>query len=65
MEHLEKSLMTITQLKQYISENRSNEEKFSAALAELSRRDSNPIIYSQDMPLHEQEKIFMEKIGKH
>lgn len=57
--------MTVTELKHYLSENRSNDQKFSEALAELLKRDPNPVIYSKDMPLEEQEKIFMEKIGKH
>ncbi len=57
--------MTVTELKQYLSENRSNDEKFSEALAELLKRDPNPVIYSKDMPLEEQERIFMEKIIKH
>jgi hypothetical protein len=33
-------------------------------LAELLKRDQNPVIYSKDMPLEEQERIFMEKIAK-
>ncbi|KYC42234.1 hypothetical protein WA1_19840 [Scytonema hofmannii PCC 7110] len=57
--------MTVTELKQYLSENRSDDEKFSEALAELLKRDPNPVIYSKDMPLEEQERIFMEKITKH
>jgi cephalosporin-C deacetylase-like acetyl esterase len=57
--------MTVTELKQYLSENRSDDEKFSEALAELLKRDPNPVIYSKDMPLEEQERIFMEKIIKH
>ncbi len=56
--------MTVTELKQYLSENRSDNDKFSEALAELLKRDPNPIIYSKDMPLEEQERIFMEKIAK-
>jgi cephalosporin-C deacetylase-like acetyl esterase len=57
--------MTVRELKQYLSENRSDDDKFSKALAELLKRDSNPVIYSQDMPLEEQERIFREKIAKH
>ncbi|NES86763.1 MAG: hypothetical protein F6K10_38465 [Moorea sp. SIO2B7] len=56
--------MTVTELKQYLSENRSNDDKFSEALAELLKRDPNPIIYSKDIPLEEQERIFREKIAK-
>ncbi len=57
--------MSVTELKQYLSKNRSNDNKFSEGLAELLKRDPNPVIYSKDMPLEEQERIFMEKIGKH
>lgn len=57
--------MTVTELKHYLSENRSDNDKFSQALAELLKRDPNPVIYSKDMPLEEQERIFMEKIAKH
>lgn len=57
--------MTVTELKHYLSENRSDDDKFSEALAELLKRDPNPVIYSKDMPLEEQERIFMEKIAKH
>ena len=57
--------MTVTELKHYLSENRSDDDKFSKALAELLKRDPNPVIYSKDIPLEEQERIFMEKITKH
>ncbi len=57
--------MTITELKRYLSDNRADDEKFSEGLAELLNCDPNPVIYSKDMPLEEQERIFMEKIGKH
>jgi cephalosporin-C deacetylase-like acetyl esterase len=57
--------MTVTELKHYLSENRSDDDKFSEALAELLKRDPNPVIYSKDVPLEEQERIFMEKITKH
>jgi hypothetical protein len=57
--------MTVTELKHYLSENRNDDDKFSEALAELLKRDPNPVIYSKDMPLEEQERIFMEKITKH
>jgi hypothetical protein len=57
--------MTVTELKHYLSENRSDDNKFSEALAELLKREQNPVIYSKDMPLEEQERIFMEKIAKH
>jgi hypothetical protein len=57
--------MTVVELKHYLSENRSDNDKFSAALAELLQRDPNPVIYSRDMPLEEQERLFMEKIVRH
>ena len=57
--------MTLTELKHYLSENRSDDDKFSEALAELLKRDPSPVIFSKDIPLDEQERIFMEKIAKH
>ncbi len=57
--------MTVTELKHYLSENRRNDDKFSEALTELLKRDPNPVVYSKDIPLEEQERIFMEKIAKH
>ncbi|MGK7945524.1 MAG: hypothetical protein AB4058_13740 [Microcystaceae cyanobacterium] len=57
--------MTVTELKRYLSDNRMDNEKFSEALAELLNRDPNPVIYSKDMPLEEQERIFMAKIKEH
>jgi len=56
--------LTIKELKHYISENRNNDQEFSEALTELLHREQNPVIYSKDMPLEEQEKIFQEKISK-
>ena len=57
--------MTVTELKHYLSENRNDDDKISEALAELLKRDPSPVIYSKDIPLDEQERIFMEKIAKH
>lgn len=59
--------MTITELKQYISENRNDEEVFHAALQELmSRRDPNAIRYPNPFdladPIAEMEAIFKEKL---
>lgn len=54
--------MTANQLKQYLSEHRRDDDKFSAALSELLKRDPNPIIYPADMPLEAMEKIVQEKI---
>ncbi len=49
--------MNTKELKRYLSENRNNDQKFSEALTELLNREQNPVIYSKDMPLEEQEKI--------
>lgn len=61
------SEMTTTQLKQYLSENRNDEEAFSAALQVLiSRRDPNaarqPYPFDLDDPISEVEAIFKEKL---
>jgi hypothetical protein len=54
--------MTSPQLKQYLSEHRTDEEKFSEALRELLSRDSNPTIYPANMPLEQLDKVLREKI---
>lgn len=45
---IELQKMPPNQLKQYLSEHRRNDDKFSAALSELLSRDSNPVIYPAD-----------------
>ncbi len=57
--------MTIAELKQYLSANRGDDNKFSSALSELLKRDPDPKIILKDIPLEEQERIFKEKITKH
>lgn len=54
--------MSVPELKQYLSENRGDDNKFSEALSELLKRDSAPTIISKDLPLEEQERIFRKKI---
>jgi hypothetical protein len=54
--------MTAIELKQYLSDYRSDDEKFHAALSELLSRESNPTIYPANMPLEEMERIIKEKI---
>ena len=54
--------MTAIQLKQYLSDYRSDDEKFHAALSELLSRELNPTIYPANMPLEEMERIIKEKI---
>jgi len=53
--------MTVTQLKQYLSEERGDDDKFSEAfseaLSELLSRDRNPVIYPADMPLEEIDRV--------
>ncbi|ACK72474.1 hypothetical protein PCC7424_4101 [Gloeothece citriformis PCC 7424] len=54
--------LTNTQLKQYLSKFRNDDEKFSQALEELLTRDPNPTIYPADLPLEQIEQIIKEKI---
>lgn len=54
--------MSTAQLKQYLSDYRSDDENFSEASSELLNRDSNPTIYSANMPLEELERVIREKI---
>jgi hypothetical protein len=54
--------MSSLQLKQYLAEHRNDDEQFADALEELIKRDHEPIIYSKDLPLEEQETILINKI---
>lgn len=54
--------MTTAQLKQYLSEYRRDDDKFSEVLSELLNRDPNPTIYPADMPIEEMERVIKEKI---
>nr|WP_224409185.1 hypothetical protein [Oscillatoria salina] len=54
--------MTTAQLKQYLSENRNNNSRFSEALSELMSRNSNPTVYPPDLPLEEIERVMQDKI---
>ncbi len=57
--------MNNTQLKQYISQHRNDDEKFSQALAILiSRRDPNATRYSGNMTLEEIEKVIKDKLDR-
>ncbi len=63
------SEMTTTQLKQYLSEHRNDEESFRAALQILiSRRDPNvprqPYPFDLDDPKSEVEAILREKLNQ-
>ncbi len=53
--------LTKSQLKQYISEHRKEDELFSQALNELMSRDLSPIIYPANLSTSEIERIFSEK----
>jgi len=50
-----------TELKQYLSQNRNDDEKFSAALEELMRRNSDAPVYPP-MGWEETKKIIDDKI---
>ncbi len=54
--------MTNSELKQYLSANRTDDDKFSAALAELISRDPNPTIYPFEQSLEEVSSIIKQKI---
>ena len=57
--------MSKTELKQYLSAHRNNDEAFSQGLEELmSRRDPNAKTYPYDMPPKEVEAILREQIEK-
>lgn len=54
--------MTVVQLKQYLAENRNDDEKFSYALNELLNREQNPTVFSANMPVEEVEQVIRTKI---
>jgi hypothetical protein len=54
--------MTSPQLKKYLSDHRTDEDRFSEALSELLKRDPNPTIYPANMPPEELDRILREKI---
>ena len=56
--------MTTAELKQYLSEHRIDDDKFSEALGELLNREPSPTIYPADMPLQDMERVIREKINE-
>lgn len=56
--------LTESQLQQYISEHRKEDQLFSRALNELMSHDPNPAIYSANLSSEEVEQIISDKIRK-
>lgn len=57
--------MTKQELKQYLSEHRKEEDKFSEALGELlSRRDPDAKIYSPNMSEEEVKQVIEAKVAQ-
>ena len=56
--------MTTAELKQYLSDHRRDDDKFSEALGELLNREPNPTIYPTHMPLQDMERVIREKINE-
>ncbi|WP_042892804.1 DUF6887 family protein [Anaplasma marginale] len=54
--------MSDRELKEYLSENRRNENKFSEALEELMSRNPNPTIYPFEQSAKEIASIINKKI---
>lgn len=54
--------LTVQQLKQFISENRTDDEKFGAALDELMSRNPNRTVYPYNMPPEEMQRVLDEKL---
>ncbi|WP_038025753.1 hypothetical protein [Synechococcus sp. PCC 7336] len=54
--------LTIKELKQFISENRADDDKCSAALGELLTRDTDGPIYPANMPREEMQRVLQEKL---
>ena len=53
--------LTIKELKQFISENRTDDDKCSAALGELLTRDPDGPLYPPNMSTEEMQRVFQEK----
>lgn len=56
--------MSNTELKQYLFENRNNDDAFSTALSELINCNSDVKRYPTNMPLEEIEQVIREQIEK-
>ena len=56
--------MTDSELKQYLSQYRNDDQAFSEALSELLNRNPNAQRYSADMPPEEIERVIREHIEK-
>jgi ribosomal protein L16 Arg81 hydroxylase len=56
--------MSITQLKEYLSSHRNDNEAFSEALGELMSRNRGTVRYPADLPLPDMERILREKLNQ-
>ncbi|WP_041918485.1 DUF6887 family protein [Gloeocapsa sp. PCC 7428] len=56
--------MTATELKQFLSVNRNNDEAFNEALSELINRSSTTQRYPADMTPEEIEQVIRKQIEK-
>lgn len=56
--------MSITELKEYLSSHRHNDEAFSAALAELMSRNRKAVRYPANLAPTEMERIIREKLNQ-
>ncbi len=54
--------MTVTELKEFMAENRNDDQKFSEALGELLSRNPNRKKYTANQSFEEVRKIIQEKI---
>ena len=54
--------MTVTQLKQYLSQHRRDDRRFSEALSELLSRDRNPTIYPPQMAFEDIDRAWRAKM---
>lgn len=54
--------LTLKELRQFISENRTDDGKFSAAVGELLSRGSEEDFYPANMPVEEVKRVLDEKL---
>ncbi|MEL7315406.1 MAG: hypothetical protein AAFN08_10670 [Cyanobacteria bacterium J06559_3] len=56
--------LVIAELKQFISDHRTDDEKCSAALGEFLSRDRNGTVYPPDMPVEDMQRVVQAKLDQ-
>ncbi len=56
--------LTLKELRQFLSENRADDDKFSAALGELLSRESEADCYPANMSVEEVQRVLDQKLDQ-